>query len=51
MAGRMIAIGDIHGCLNALAILLDAVAPGPEDLDPDALLAILATLGGKSSAS
>jgi hypothetical protein len=46
----MIAIGDIHGCLHALATLLEAVTPGPEDLDPDDLLAILATLAGKSSA-
>jgi hypothetical protein len=47
----MPAIGDIHGGVNALATLLEAVAPGPEDLDPDGLLAIPATLGGKSSAS
>jgi len=31
MAGRTIAIGDIHGCLNSLAFLIDAVAPDPED--------------------
>jgi serine/threonine protein phosphatase 1 len=31
MAGRMIAIGDIHGCLTALATLIDAIEPGPED--------------------
>jgi serine/threonine protein phosphatase 1 len=31
MAGRTIAIGDIHGCSQALAALIDAVAPGPED--------------------
>src|SRR5262249_47793301 len=31
MAGRTIAIGDIHGCPDALAALLDAVAPGRED--------------------
>lgn len=27
----MIAIGDIHGCSNALRALLDAVEPSPED--------------------
>jgi serine/threonine protein phosphatase 1 len=31
MAGRTIAIGDIHGCADALAALIDAVGPGPED--------------------
>jgi serine/threonine protein phosphatase 1 len=31
MAGRTIAIGDIHGCSAALAALLDAIAPGPND--------------------
>src|SRR5262249_51923506 len=31
MAGRTIAIGDIHGCRDALAALLDAIAPGPQD--------------------
>jgi serine/threonine protein phosphatase 1 len=31
MAGRTIAIGDIHGCLGALNALIDAVAPGSED--------------------
>jgi serine/threonine protein phosphatase 1 len=31
MAGRTIAIGDIHGCRDALAGLLDAVEPGPAD--------------------
>lgn len=31
MPGRTIAIGDIHGCLDALAALIDAVGPGPED--------------------
>lgn len=31
MAGRTIAIGDIHGCPDALAAVLDAVAPGRED--------------------
>jgi serine/threonine protein phosphatase 1 len=31
VAGRTIAIGDIHGCSAALAALLDAVAPDPGD--------------------
>jgi serine/threonine protein phosphatase 1 len=31
MAGRTIAIGDIHGCSDALTALLDAVAPRRED--------------------
>jgi serine/threonine protein phosphatase 1 len=31
MAGRTIAIGDIHGCLAALATLIDAIEPGRED--------------------
>lgn len=31
MGGRMIAIGDIHGCSKALGKLLDAIAPAPED--------------------
>lgn len=31
MASRAIAIGDIHGCLDALAALIDAIGPGPED--------------------
>jgi serine/threonine protein phosphatase 1 len=31
MAGRTIAIGDIHGCSDALAALLDAVAPDRDD--------------------
>jgi serine/threonine protein phosphatase 1 len=31
MAGRMIAIGDIHGCSSALAALIDVIAPTPED--------------------
>jgi serine/threonine protein phosphatase 1 len=31
MAGRTIAIGDIHGCSAALATVLEAIHPGPED--------------------
>lgn len=31
MASRTIAIGDIHGCYEALTALLDAVAPGTAD--------------------
>src|SRR5687768_13805165 len=31
MAGRTIAIGDIHGCLGALNAILDAIGPGSED--------------------
>jgi serine/threonine protein phosphatase 1 len=31
VAGRTIAIGDIHGCPDALAAVIDAVAPGPAD--------------------
>ncbi|MGH7174040.1 MAG: metallophosphoesterase family protein [Gemmataceae bacterium] len=31
MAGRTIAIGDIHGCLDALTTLIDAVRLGPDD--------------------
>jgi serine/threonine protein phosphatase 1 len=31
MAGRTIAIGDIHGCRDALVTLIDAVGPGPDD--------------------
>lgn len=29
--GRLIAIGDIHGCSQALESLLNAIAPGPQD--------------------
>lgn len=31
MAGRTIAIGDIHGCSDALAALLDAIGPSRDD--------------------
>jgi hypothetical protein len=31
LAGRTIAIGDIHGCRDALAALIDAIGPGPDD--------------------
>lgn len=31
MAGRTIAIGDIHGCSDALAALIGAVSPSPDD--------------------
>jgi serine/threonine protein phosphatase 1 len=31
MAGRTIAIGDIHGCLAALVALLDAIGPARQD--------------------
>ena len=31
MTGRTIAIGDIHGCSDALAALIDAVGPRPTD--------------------
>jgi serine/threonine protein phosphatase 1 len=31
MAGRTLAIGDIHGCLHALRALIEAVELGPED--------------------
>jgi serine/threonine protein phosphatase 1 len=29
--GRTIAIGDIHGCLTALRVLIDAIDPHPDD--------------------
>lgn len=32
MPHRVIAIGDIHGCSNALNALLDVIEPGPDDL-------------------
>lgn len=32
MAGRTIAIGDVHGCLRALNAVLEAIEPRPEDL-------------------
>lgn len=32
MAGRTIAIGDIHGCSRALRVLLEAIAPEPDDV-------------------
>lgn len=32
MAGRIIAIGDIHGCRRALEMLLSAIAPTPDDV-------------------
>ena len=37
MSSRTIALGDIHGCSAALATLLEAICPGPED--------VLVTLG------
>lgn len=30
--GRVIAIGDIHGCSTALAALIDTIQPGPSDV-------------------
>ena len=29
--GRLIAIGDVHGCADALDLLLDAIDPAPDD--------------------
>lgn len=31
MAGRILAIGDLHGCSTALAALLQAIDPQPDD--------------------
>src|ERR1043166_4066276 len=31
MSGRTIAVGDVHGCSRALATLLDAIGPEPDD--------------------
>lgn len=31
MGGRMIAIGDIHGCRDAFSALIDAISPDSED--------------------
>lgn len=31
MPGRTIAVGDIHGCREALRALLEAIGPGPDD--------------------
>jgi serine/threonine protein phosphatase 1 len=30
--GRTVAVGDVHGCATALAALIAAVGPGPEDV-------------------
>lgn len=32
MDGRLIAIGDIHGCRVALEALLNVISPGPDDI-------------------
>lgn len=32
MSGRLLAIGDIHGCRVALETLLEAISPGPDDM-------------------
>jgi serine/threonine protein phosphatase 1 len=29
--GRLIAIGDVHGCVHALDVLVEAIAPAPDD--------------------
>jgi serine/threonine protein phosphatase 1 len=31
VSGRLIAIGDVHGCVHALEAVLDAIAPTPAD--------------------
>jgi serine/threonine protein phosphatase 1 len=31
VSGRIIAIGDIHGCAKALAAIIEAIDPGPQD--------------------
>src|SRR5262245_5096396 len=30
-AGRVIAVGDVHGCVHALDALISAIAPTPSD--------------------
>jgi serine/threonine protein phosphatase 1 len=30
-SARLIAVGDVHGCVHALDVLLDAIAPTPDD--------------------
>src|SRR5262245_64530946 len=30
-AGRLIAVGDIHGCVDELAVMLDTISPAPGD--------------------
>ncbi|HMO87255.1 MAG TPA: metallophosphoesterase, partial [Lacipirellulaceae bacterium] len=31
LSERLIAIGDVHGCVHALDALVDAIVPGPGD--------------------
>ncbi|MDO3378953.1 metallophosphoesterase family protein [Geoalkalibacter halelectricus] len=31
LSGRLLAVGDVHGCLRPLETLMDQVAPGPRD--------------------